>query len=56
MEEDGVKRLRVDCHLGKRKSLAVMRTTTSHIQNLFTGVSKVGMLPSCSSSFVKVLA
>jgi Ribosomal protein L6 len=41
VEEDGVKKLRVDCHLGKRKSLAVMRTVTSHIQNLFTGVSKV---------------
>ena len=41
IEEDGVKKLKVDCHLGKRKSLAVMRTVTSHIQNLFTGVSKV---------------
>jgi hypothetical protein len=41
VEEDGVKKLKVDCHLGKRKSLAVMRTVTSHIQNLFTGVSKV---------------
>jgi large subunit ribosomal protein L9e len=40
VEEDGVKKLRVECHLGKRKSLAVMRTVTSHIQNLFTGVSK----------------
>ncbi len=41
VEEEGVKKLRLDCHLGKRKSLAVMRTVTSHIQNLFTGVSKV---------------
>jgi len=39
-----VKKLRLDCHLGKRKSLAVMRTVTSHITNLFTGVSKVGLL------------
>ena len=41
-EEDGQKKLRVDCHFGKRKSLAVMRTTTSHITNLITGVTKVG--------------
>ena len=54
IEEDGVKKLKVDCHLGKRKSLAVMRTVTSHIQNLFTGVSKVRLCrPHMLSSVVK---
>jgi len=36
----GRKKLLVECHFGKRKALAVMRTTTSHITNLLTGVSK----------------
>ncbi|GAB4824001.1 hypothetical protein N2152v2_011047 [Parachlorella kessleri] len=39
-EEEGVKKLNVDCHFGKRKSLAAIRTATSHVQNLITGVTK----------------
>ena len=31
-DEDGAKQLRVDCHFGKRKTLAVLRTTTSHVE------------------------
>ncbi len=41
MVKSGKQKLMVECHFGKRKALAVMRTTTSHISNLFTGVSKV---------------
>ena len=40
IEEDGVKKLRVDCHLGKRKALAALRTCTSHVANMITGVTK----------------
>jgi len=35
-----VLRLRITCPFGKRKSLAVIRTTASHIVNLVTGVTK----------------
>ena len=31
-EEEGVKHLNVDCHFGKRKALASIRTCTSHVQ------------------------
>ena len=31
-EEEGQKVLRVDCHFGKRKALASIRTCTSHVQ------------------------
>lgn len=31
-EEEGKKVLKVDCHFGKRKSLASIRTCTSHVQ------------------------
>ena len=42
-EEDGqaIRKLRLSCHFGKRKVLAVIRTTASHIINLITGVTKV---------------
>lgn len=42
-EEGGeaARKLRLSCHFGKRKSLAVIRTTVSHITNLITGVTKV---------------
>jgi len=32
--------LQVDCHFGKRKRLASIRTATSHVQNMITGVTK----------------
>jgi ribosomal protein L6P/L9E len=41
VEEEGEKKIKVDCHFGRRKTLAVIRTTCSHIQNLITGVTKV---------------
>jgi large subunit ribosomal protein L9e len=31
-EEEGRKVLKVDCHFGKRKALASIRTCTSHVQ------------------------
>jgi large subunit ribosomal protein L9e len=40
VEEEGVKKLNVDCHFGKRKHLASIRTVISHVQNLITGVTK----------------
>ena len=40
VEEEGHKRLRVECHFGKRKRLASIRTACSHVQNLITGVTK----------------
>ena len=39
-EVEGEKKLRVDCHFGRRKSLASIRTACSHVQNLITGVTK----------------
>ena len=38
-EEDG-KKLKVDCHFGRRKRLASIRTVISHVQNLITGTTK----------------
>ena len=32
IEEEGVKKLRVDAHFSKRKQLAAIRTTCSHVQ------------------------
>ena len=37
------KTVRVEKWFGKRKELAAVRTVCSHITNLFTGVTKVGM-------------
>ena len=31
-EEEGKKVLKVDCHFGRRKALASIRTCTSHVQ------------------------
>ena len=39
-EEEGEKKLRVDCHFGRRKALASIRTCTSHVMNMITGVTK----------------
>jgi large subunit ribosomal protein L9e len=39
-EEEGEKKLRVDCHFGRRKSLASIRTCTSHVMNMITGTTK----------------
>jgi large subunit ribosomal protein L9e len=30
----------VDCHFGKKKRLAAIRTAVSHVQNMITGVTK----------------
>ncbi len=40
IEDEGVKKLRVECHFGRRKSLASIRTCTSHVMNMITGVTK----------------
>ena len=32
VEEEGQKKLKVDCHFGKRKRLAAIRTVCSHVQ------------------------
>ncbi|KAK9832074.1 hypothetical protein WJX81_004111 [Elliptochloris bilobata] len=39
IEEEGVKKLKVDAHFSKRKQLAAIRTTCSHVQNLIKGVT-----------------
>lgn len=39
-EEEGKKVMKVDCHFGKRKALAAIRTVISHVMNLITGVTK----------------
>ncbi|GIL66009.1 hypothetical protein Vafri_19640, partial [Volvox africanus] len=39
-EQDGHKVLQVDCHFGKKKRLASIRTVCSHVKNMFTGVTK----------------
>lgn len=39
-EQEGVKKLRVEKHFGKRKELSVIRTVTSHVSNMITGVTK----------------
>ncbi|KAL3155830.1 60S ribosomal protein L9 [Trebouxia sp. C0010 RCD-2024] len=36
----GPLKLRVDCHFGKRKRLAAIRTCTSHVENMIKGVTK----------------
>lgn len=39
-DKDGSKVLQVDCHFGKKKRLASIRTVCSHVKNMFTGVTK----------------
>ncbi|KAF6259553.1 ribosomal protein L9 component of cytosolic 80S ribosome and 60S large subunit [Scenedesmus sp. NREL 46B-D3] len=39
-EEEGEKKLKVECHFSKKKRLAAIRTACSHVQNLITGVTK----------------
>lgn len=38
--EEGATVFKVDCHFGKRKKLASIRTTISHVSNMITGVTK----------------
>ncbi|MEW5298863.1 MAG: hypothetical protein WDW38_000403 [Sanguina aurantia] len=40
IEEEGEKKLKVECHFGRKKRLASIRTACSHVQNLITGVTK----------------
>ena len=40
IEEEGQTKLKVDCHFGKKKKLASIRTACSHVQNMITGVTK----------------
>jgi len=40
VEEDGQKKLKVECHFSSKKRLAAIRTCCSHVQNLITGVTK----------------
>ena len=40
IEEDGQKKLKVDCHFGKKKRLASIRTACSHVANLIKGVTQ----------------
>eukprot|EP00887_Chlorella_sp_A99_P004732 scaffold4.g4732.t1 len=40
VEEEGVKKMRVDRHFGRRKQLASIRTVCSHVLNMITGVTK----------------
>jgi len=40
IKEDGVTKLKVDLHSGRRKQLASLRTVVSHVQNLILGVTK----------------
>lgn len=39
-DEEGAKIFKVDCHMGKKKKLASIRTTISHVTNMITGVTK----------------
>ncbi len=39
-EADGVQKLHVECHFGRRKRLASLRTAISHIENMVTGTTK----------------
>eukprot|EP00775_Hariotina_reticulata_P007117 gene7117-7331_t len=39
-EVDGEKALMVECHFGKKKRLAAIRTACSHVKNMITGVTK----------------
>ena len=40
VEEEGEKKLKVDCHFGKKKRLAAIRTACSHVLNMITGTTK----------------
>lgn len=39
-DEEGAKAFKVDCHAGKKKKLASIRTTISHVTNMITGVTR----------------
>lgn len=39
IEDDGDKKVKVDCHFRKRKELSALRTVVSHISNMITGVT-----------------
>jgi hypothetical protein len=53
-EEDGMKTLKVDCHFGKRKRLASLRTVCSHVKNMITGT--FNSIPTRNSSAVVALS
>ena len=39
-EEEGEKKMKVDCHFRKRKELSALRTVVSHVDNMITGVTR----------------
>ena len=39
-EVEGEKTLKVECHFGKKKKLAAIRTACSHVKSMITGVTK----------------
>lgn len=40
VEEEGVKKVKVEVHLRRKKELSSLRTVISHIRNMVTGVTK----------------
>lgn len=40
IEEEGEKKMKVDCHFRKRKELSALRTVISHVSNMITGVTE----------------
>jgi large subunit ribosomal protein L9e len=40
IEEEGEKKLKVDCHFRKRKELSALRTVISHVSNMIVGVTQ----------------
>jgi large subunit ribosomal protein L9e len=40
IETAGAKVLKVECHFGRKKGLAALRTVVSHVKNLITGTTK----------------
>ena len=38
-EEEGEKKMKVDCHFRKRKELSALRTVISHVSNMIIGVT-----------------
>jgi ribosomal protein L6P/L9E len=39
IEDEGTRKVKVDCHFRKRKELSSLRTVVSHISNMITGVT-----------------
>ena len=40
VDEEGMPQLKVECHFGRKKRLATLRTACSHVANMITGVTK----------------